>query len=1027
MALIKCPECGKQLSDRADFCPHCGLPSKYFAPGQMESYQETVGSGGAKKKVIISEGKAKQAYDGEDKARTARGVGQDAKAARDGGGIATPGKTRSARGKGQETRAARGVGQDAKVARDDGEGAEHKKNRPHCVAASKVDYSAVRNSLIAFDHACQTAFGAGHYITSRELENLERSFSETAGLLADKKVYDYCAANAHKLSIDMTQAGICLRRYESLKADAESHNALYIDSIVEQDREYFDGILRDIDPGIVLDDDQRRAVVADDDYCLLVAGAGAGKTTTMAAKVKYLVEKKGVAPEDIIVISYTNKAIDELKDRVTKRLGIPARICTFHAFAYDIVRKHSDMPPEVNYSAYNIIFEMLEEEVYQDKDLLRNLLLFMGYYFDLPEDALNYESLEQYHLARAALDYETLKSGAGEYLQKVMRQRDKSMRTITGEYLRSVQECQIANFMYLHSLDYEYEPVYEYAIPGARKKYTPDFIIRQGEHTAYLEHYAVSESGYSYVLTPEQRARYSRSIANKRKLHRACGTTLLETWSWYKDKRPILDHLREALEAEGFVLEERSFEEVYRKLVETSKDKYVYKMVHFLITFIGLFKTCGYDAGGFAALRGKTDNPRTLLFLDIAEPVYHYYMDKLGSLGRIDFEDMINDANFYLAEIEQQGIDLPYKYIVIDEFQDIARQRFNLTKRLSEITKAKVVAVGDDWQSIYAFAGSEIGLFTRFLELMGSGVEMKITHTYRNAQELIDIAGGFIQKNSSQIKKNLISPKRLKNPIVLVEFDDGYKVNNAIAEAAEKAIGGIIEEYGAGSSILVIGRYNFDSYKLCNTGRFSQMAGDKLKSEEHPDADITYMTAHSAKGLGFDNVVILNMFESKFGFPCQIEDDPIMKLVRVEDMSLPFAEERRLFYVALTRTKNRVYILAPQNRPSRFLIELVADYGIEHSEELNMDKVDMFSLRCPDCGFPLKYEFNKSYGLHLWLCTNEPEICDFMTNNRNHMHDIFRCDSCDDGYMIVKTHKGRAFYGRTNYNAGKCRNTKPID
>ncbi len=98
---------------------------------------------------------------------------------------------------------------------------------------------------------------------------------------------------------------------------------------------------------------------------------------------------------------------------------------------------------------------------------------------------------------------------------------------------------------------------------------------------------------------------------------------------------------------------------------------------------------------------------------------------------------------FYLAEIEKQQLELPYKYIIIDEFQDIARQRFNLTKRLSEITQAKIVAVGDDWQSIYAFAGSDISLFTRFLELMGSGVEMKITHTYRNSQELIDIAGGF--------------------------------------------------------------------------------------------------------------------------------------------------------------------------------------------------------------------------------------------------------------------------------------------
>ena len=175
---------------------------------------------------------------------------------------------------------------------------------------------------------------------------------------------------------------------------------------------------------------------------------------------------------------------------------------------------------------------------------------------------------------------------------------------------------------------------------------------------------------------------------------------------------------------------------------------------------------------------------------------------------------MINDAHFYLQEIERQNVTLPYKYIIIDEFQDIARQRFNLTKRLSQITQAKVVAVGDDWQSIYAFSGSDITLFTRFLELMGAGTELKITHTYRNSQELIDIAGGFVQRNTSQIRKQLISPKHLENPIVLEVFDDSTKPMERLADTIEHIIGEILSEYGEQSSILLIGRYNYDMYKL---------------------------------------------------------------------------------------------------------------------------------------------------------------------------------------------------------------------
>ena len=311
----------------------------------------------------------------------------------------------------------------------------------------------------------------------------------------------------------------------------------------------------------------------------------------------------------------------------------------------------------------------------------------------------------------------------------------------------------------------------------------------------------------------------------------------------------------------------------------------------------------------------------------------------------------------------------------------------------------------------------------------GNGVEMQITRTYRNSQELIDMAGGFVQKNTSQKKKQLVSQKNLANPIVLTEFDDTFKPDYTMAAATEQAIESIITEYGINTSILLVGRYNYDNYKICRTGKFNDLPGNRILCEKFPEANIIFMTAHSAKGLGFDNVILLNMFEGKFGFPCQLEDDPIMKLVRFEDTSVPFAEERRLFYVALTRTKNRVYILTPQTRPSRFLVELINDFKIPHSESLNMETIDLFRLRCPTCGYPLKYEFNKNYGLHLYLCTNEPEVCDFMTNNRSYLYDIYKCGECTDGYMIVKSKANEAFYGCTNYDIKTqqgCKNTRPI-
>ena len=937
MALIKCPECGSSISDKAEMCPHCGLPAAYFASPQAEA--------------IVSHDK-------------------------------------------------------------------------------EIDYKNVGNLLLSFDRDYAVLFAADHYISHRDEKWLRSTYGTYYFELKNKLIFQYVCNNASTFRVDIGTLKQFLSKMHTLDTDITTHNTNYVNRTLAREKTYFDNILKDIDPGIKLDEEQRRAVITDDDYCLLVAGAGAGKTTTMAAKVKYLVERKQINPREIIVISYTNKAIGELQERINKGLGIPAKICTFHSFAFDIVKQFSAQPPEINFSSYQIIFDMLEKAIFNNKPLMRNLVLFLGYYFDLSEDVFQFSDLNQYHLYKAAQDFETLKSGLGEYIRKVEQQRSRKTRTITGEYLRSIQEVQIAKFLYLNVLDYEYERVYPFGSPSRNKKYTPDFYITQGEHTAWLEHYALSESGYSTIFTPKQRERYKKAIWDKRRLHKANQTTLLETWSLYNDRRPLLTHLKECLEKEGFLLKPRNLEEVYQKIVETGKDKYIYRLIVFMMKFIEQYKTTGYNEDGFSILREKTDNPRTLLFLDIAEQVYLHYQAVLKQKNQIDFADMINDAHFYLQEIERQNIDLPYKYIIIDEFQDIARQRFNLTKRLSEITKAKVVAVGDDWQSIYAFSGSDITLFTRFLELMGAGTELKITHTYRNSQELIDIAGGFVQKNSAQIRKQLISPKRLKNPIVLEVFDDSFRPMKALAAKVEKMIGSIITEYGESSSILLIGRYNYDKYKLCRTEQFKELPGEYIQSVRYPKAKISFMTAHSSKGLGYDNVILINVFEGKFGFPCQIEDDPIIKLVTYEDISMPFAEERRLFYVAMTRTKNRVYIAVPKNRPSRFLVELIKDFHIPHKDEINMQVVDLFNLRCPVCGFPLKYEFNKNYGLNLWICTNEAEVCDFMTNDKVYKHDILKCSKCADGYLIVRKSpkNGRVFYGCTNYHNEnqKCTHIIPL-
>ncbi|MEA4977749.1 MAG: UvrD-helicase domain-containing protein [Methanomassiliicoccaceae archaeon] len=842
-------------------------------------------------------------------------------------------------------------------------------------------------------------------------------------LMSDDEILDMISEDDSGLGQLRNEISSMNRSYREFKAECK----ITPPGRKEALSSYLDKIMSDVDPDIVLDEEQRAAVLAEDDYCLLIAGAGSGKTTTMAAKVKYLVERCNIDPKDILITSFTNKAVDELKQTVNVKMRINANVFTFHAFAFQILREDMEVTPKVESKGGKILSDILGNFVFKDSELLRKLMLFFSYYMNIPEEALKCKNLDEYHELKTKQEFETLKSGMKEYVSAIEYRCSKNKETLMGEYVNSAQEVAIANFLYLNGIDYEYEKTYPHNIPGARKLYTPDFFIKQGDNEAYLEHFGLSEDLKNDMYSDKTLETYMASIGNKRYIHGKYKTKLLETWSQYNDKRQLIDHLSELLVNNGFVLSPRNPEDVYRRMKEVGKEKYLFPFSKFMFRFIELFKTSNFKLEDFEALKGRTDNYRTLLFLDLAKEVYAQYQDILESGNKVDFNDMINLAYEDLKEKESKGIKLPYKYIIIDEFQDIAKQRFDFIRQLSKVSDAKIIAVGDDWQSIYAFAGSKLDIFTKFLDLMGGGRRMNITHTYRNSQELIDVAGAFVQKNINQIPKSLISQKHVEDPVVLRAFDDSnsYMVN--LADVVTETVGDIVDEFGEQSSILIIGRYNYDAFKLANTKKFTKMDdGGGISCEKYPNANITFLTAHKSKGLSFDNVIILNLSEDQYGFPCQIEDDPIMRLLIPPESEIEYAEERRLFYVALTRTRNRAFLTVPLKRPSKFIVEMIHDGYLECPEGMNLNRAEKTRSYCPLCGFPLKYQRNKNYGLQLYICTNEPELCDFMTNDKDHPYDIKKCLDCD-GYLIVKE-KHSLFYGCTNYREdGKgCNHTEMI-
>lgn len=467
--------------------------------------------------------------------------------------------------------------------------------------------------------------------------------------------------------------------------------------------------------------------------------------------------------------------------------------------------------------------------------------------------------------------------------------------------------------------------------------------------------------------------------------------------------------------------------------------------------FIQNFKTNGYDANEFDRMYQKTQNVRSRLFLNICNDCYLEYQRYLKENDAVDFEDMINESARILREVKEMKQKLDFKYIIVDEYQDISHQRFDLVTALHEVTDAKIVAVGDDWQSIYAFSGSDITLFTKFEEKMGYAKQMKIVKTYRNSQEVIDIAGNFIQENPTQIQKALVSPKSITDPVIIYTYDSTLKIPGqspragaayALASAVQTALEQIMfynqqeKKDNRSSSILLLGRFGFDGDNLERTGLFEYKNREgKVRCVKYPYLNITFMTAHASKGLGYDNVIVINGKNETYGFPSKIEDDPVLSFVIKGDRSIDYAEERRLFYVAMTRTKNRVFFVAPEKNPSEFLLELKQKHknvALKGSWDETSGQQGVAKRTCPICGYPLRFRYKNAYGLKLYLCSNEPEVCGFMTNDlKGNKLSICKCDKCQSGYLIVKrsSKDGNCFLGCTNYskNGKGCSNIASKD
>ena len=719
----------------------------------------------------------------------------------------------------------------------------------------------------------------------------------------------------------------------------KQHNEGVITFLLDTHKDFFDHCLK-----YPLDKQQRRSIVSEEDNCLVVSSAGSGKTSSIVGKVKYLTEIKGIAPERILLISYTNKAAAELTERMATN-GLKGY--TFHKLAIDIIGKTTGTKPSICANTDSLFV-----------DIYHKLLDKSSFKKSIVEYFVDYQTNEA--------DWEQRKNERREQLSEQKNVQLKAMfpdmdgRAI---YVRSEQEQKICFVLSSLGVKFRYEEPYEHQLADEMySQYRPDFSIyfeQEGvTKRIYLEHFGVDEHGLvptwfakdKGITYEEANQKYNDGITWKKTAHEKFGTQLLVTSSADFHYSDIRDKLRKLLDDAGVPIQEKTDEELY-DLVLPKGSKQEKAFIRLVVTFVTLVKSSCKSVKDVLKQAKNADDERSVFIIkNIFQPVYERYINALSDSNQIDFTDAILQA----TEICRTSHPVEYDYIIVDEFQDISVDRYNFLKVLREGNPpAKLYCVGDDWQSIYRFSGSDMALFNQFPEYFGATEINKIETTYRFGEPLVSLSSNFIQRNKAQIQKNIHSfSSEMRTELEFYAYDRRDYCNT---------IGQLVASIPSDKSIFLLGRYSFDDYYLSfmyqsikESNRFYYVIGGRK---------IEFLTVHKSKGLEADYVILLQCNKDTYGFPSQVSDNPVLNYVLTKSDQFPYGEERRLFYVAITRAKIKTLVLYDKHFPSVFVDEFLHPEKVSEESYVkhpNANKrwtrgADQFLLKLHSEGKSIKY------------------------------------------------------------------------
>lgn len=790
---------------------------------------------------------------------------------------------------------------------------------------------------------------------------------------------------------------------EALRLEFSHHNSKFLKGQKEKLAGFFTSVERN-----PLTDEQMDCCICMDDAVQIVAAAGSGKTSTIVARVGYALREGIALPEQILILAFNRSVKEELEARIKERLsGIDnakrINVKTFNAFGLEAIGKSTGRKPRLADWVepgrdVQAISEIVDDLCQRDPSFRLDWDMFRTIY---GRDIGEWESIRQ---PRSDA------TGQG------------SIQTADGKYVKSQEERMICDFLFYYGVPYEYESPYEHdTVSEVHSQYHPDFYYPRTK--LYHEHFALDVKGNAPVHFSGD---YVAGVRWKRKLHEEKETHLFETTSHGLRNGDDIDRLRLELEKRGETLE---FDESRPSPgQEPIPAKQLASTIRAFQQHVKSNGLSHQDLHHAIAKLERGHRERLTRFVKLYERVADEWQRRLQSEESVDFDDMLLAA---IHHIESRTYKSPYKMVLADEFQDVSQAKLRLLKALKESaeTSSNLCVVGDDWQGINRFAGADISVMTGFEKTFPNATQLTLNKTFRCPQILCDASSEFIQKNPKQIKKTVETTNNYETPPLHVFAAETISYAMDRLERHLKQLFGAAKDgdldmpIGKKVTVMLLGRYHKDKPKSFNA--WQRAFCDQL--------DISFSTAHASKGLEADYVMMLNVTEGLMGFPSQIVDDPVLQLAMPEPDDFPFAEERRLFYVALTRARRQTRIYTLQDKPSRFVIELAKDGHTEIKNDTTTLKI------CPKCG---NGTLSQKTGRHgpFEACSAHPE-CDYTkrllsfnssktvsaqsVRLKEPISEGAKCPTCSRGTMVVRSgQKNQPFLGFSSFP--KCRTTAPI-